>query len=178
MDPQIPATPPPTTAMPVPPATAPMTTPQAGTLNTSVTWRRVFAILVDSILIGILFSVLTHFFGTTTHVGSTSTNLATQSTLSGIPSMVFSVVTILYFIIMEWQVGGTLGKMILGIKVTDLNGNKISFGSAFLRNLLRIVDAFPYVIPYLTGLIVVLTSSQKQRVGDKVAKTLVIRKVK
>jgi uncharacterized RDD family membrane protein YckC len=40
------------------------------------------------------------------------------------------VVEWLYFALLESIRGATLGKMILGIIVTDLNGNKISFGRA------------------------------------------------
>jgi len=37
-----------------------------------------------------------------------------------------------------------------------------------------VVDAFPYVIPYLVGGIAVIRSETKQRLGDRWAKTVVI----
>jgi uncharacterized RDD family membrane protein YckC len=79
-----------------------------------------------------------------------------------------------YYIVMEALLGATVGKWILGIRVVSLDGSSIGLGKAVVRNLLRIVDQFPYAIPYLLGAILTWTSSRKQRLGDRVARTVVV----
>jgi uncharacterized RDD family membrane protein YckC len=69
--------------------------------------------------------------------------------------------------------GGTLGKMALGMKVVKEDGAKLDWGASLIRNILRIVDGFFF---YLVGAIVVWTSKKRQRLGDMVAHTLVVRK--
>lgn len=43
---------------------------------------------------------------------------------------------------------------------------------AFVRNAFRIVDGFAF---YLVGIILIARSDKKQRLGNKVAKTVVLR---
>lgn len=47
-----------------------------------------------------------------------------------------------------------------------------SWGAVVVHNLLRIVDGIFF---YLVGLIVMLATQRKQRVGDLAAKTVVVR---
>ncbi len=51
---------------------------------------------------------------------------------------------------------------------------RIGPGQSLVRNLARLIDALPYVIPYLVGAVVVSGSSTRQRLGDRWAKTVVI----
>jgi uncharacterized RDD family membrane protein YckC len=84
------------------------------------------------------------------------------------------VVAFLYFIIMEGFMGATIGKFLLGIRVVKLDGSRIGLGAAIIRNLLRIIDALPTA--YILGAILIWTSSRKQRLGDRVAHTVVVRR--
>ncbi len=83
---------------------------------------------------------------------------------------------ILYFSILEayWS-GQTLGKKLTRMQVTDLNGNQIGFKQALLRNVWRLIDGLFF---YLVAAIFVLRSPLKQRLGDRMAGTVVIRKTK
>lgn len=83
-------------------------------------------------------------------------------------------ITIAYFVVLEGAFGATAGKVVLGIRVRSPDGSRIGFGPALIRNLARVVDAFPYVIPYLVGGIAVIRSDTDQRLGDRWAKTVVI----
>src|SRR5207247_1090702 len=47
----------------------------------------------------------------------------------------------LYFAILESTKGATLGKMALGIVVTDMRGNRISFGRASGRYFAKIISS-------------------------------------
>ena len=44
---------------------------------------------------------------------------------------------------------------------------------SFIRNLLRIIDGLP--VFYLLGLIVMVSSKRKQRIGDMAAGTVVVK---
>jgi len=52
----------------------------------------------------------------------------------------------------------------------------MSWGQAIVRNLLRIVDQLPAAIPYLLGAVLILNSSRRQRLGDRLAGTVVVRR--
>jgi uncharacterized RDD family membrane protein YckC len=66
---------------------------------------------------------------------------------------------------------GTLGKMIFGLKVTDLYGNRISFERATGRNFAKILSAMILGIGYL----MVAFTERKQGLHDLLAGTLVRR---
>jgi uncharacterized RDD family membrane protein YckC len=81
---------------------------------------------------------------------------------------------LIYFTFFESTSGQTPGKRAVGIRVIDVNtGRAPSLGRALLRNLLRIVDWLPAL--YLVGFVVALLTSRKQRLGDLIAETVVVR---
>jgi uncharacterized RDD family membrane protein YckC len=74
---------------------------------------------------------------------------------------------------MEATLGATLGKLIVKLRVVEeVGGSPIGWRAAVVRNVLRIVDG---ILLYLVGFILVCTSKKRQRLGDKVAGTVVIR---
>ena len=79
----------------------------------------------------------------------------------------------LYFALMESsRLQGTLGKMAVQIKVTDLEGNRISFGRASGRHFGKMVSALALFIGY----IMVAFTEKKQGLHDIMADCLVVRK--
>jgi uncharacterized RDD family membrane protein YckC len=68
---------------------------------------------------------------------------------------------------------GTLGKQLLGLAVTDLDGNRISVGRSFGRWLATI----PAVIPLYLGWVLVAFRRDKRGLHDLLAGTIVIRVV-
>jgi uncharacterized RDD family membrane protein YckC len=76
-----------------------------------------------------------------------------------------------YYVVSETFTGKTVGKRAVGLRVVDVSGDPIGLGQALLRNALRIVDAFFF---YLVAAISVWTSSERQRIGDRVANTVVV----
>jgi len=73
------------------------------------------------------------------------------------------------------EVGASLGKVLVGVRVRQANGGRLTVAGAAVRNLLRVVDALPYFIPYLVGSVAVARSAQRQRLGDRAADTVVVR---
>lgn len=85
-----------------------------------------------------------------------------------------------YFIFFEWLWNGqTPGKRWLKLRVIREDGRPITFWEASVRNLTRIFDMQPTIIPvlgfYSIGIISVFISRRDQRVGDLFAGTVVVR---
>jgi uncharacterized RDD family membrane protein YckC len=83
------------------------------------------------------------------------------------------VLQVLYYSFMESsKYQGTLGKMALGLIVTDANGAKLDFTKALIRNLGKIVSWFVMGI----GFIMAGFTEKKQALHDMIASTLVVKK--
>jgi uncharacterized RDD family membrane protein YckC len=143
------------------PSYAPAPTYQAPSYAAALPYQgvpiRFVAILIDSIIIAIIAGILSIPF---------------QSQLSGAVSLL---IFLLYYIALEGAYGQTVGKMAVKIKVVREDGTKIDYTDAVVRNVLRLIDLIPYFIPYLLGAILIWTSDMKQRLGDRVAHTVVVK---
>ena len=93
---------------------------------------------------------------------------SSQEQTAGIVALVTVSVWINYLIFSEWRWGRTIGKALLGIRVVRVDGTKISWNGSLVRNLLRLPDL---IAIFLT----VPTSDLHQRLGDRAAKTMVLR---
>jgi len=86
-----------------------------------------------------------------------------------VPYVVASIV-LLYYAIAESSKGATRGKSIMGISVSDLEGQPISFFRAILRNLGKLVSALPlcggYIMAFFTG--------QNRALHDLISGTMVM----
>lgn len=79
----------------------------------------------------------------------------------------------LYFILMESSAKqATLGKMALGLKVTDMNGQRITFLRALARYFCKMISA---IILYI-GFLMAAFTPKKQALHDMIAGTLVVKK--
>jgi uncharacterized RDD family membrane protein YckC len=78
-----------------------------------------------------------------------------------------------YYIVCEGATGATLGKRMVGIRVVGEDGEHVTFGAAVVRNLLRVIDALFF---YLIGFLFALASTRGQRLGDRAAHTIVVRR--
>jgi len=85
----------------------------------------------------------------------------------------FLLVMLLYFVVLEGFAGATPGKLLVGLRVERVEGGKPGLGKAFLRNILRVVDGLPAL--GILGIILIITSPERARFGDRVAGTRVIR---
>ena len=61
----------------------------------------------------------------------------------------------------------------VGIRVVGEDGEHVTFGAALVRNLVRVVDSLFF---YLVGFMFALTSKRGQRLGDRAARTIVVRR--
>ena len=147
-------------------------------------WRRVGASLLDSLVLGMLTSPIGGI------VTISSANFSPESMMGMSEDQVFAmmlpimgmaavaafisfIIQMLYFAMMESsKYQATLGKMALGIIITDTDGLRISFGRALGRNLGKMVSSLILMIGY----IMVAFTSRKQGLHDLMAGTLVIKK--
>jgi uncharacterized RDD family membrane protein YckC len=106
--------------------------------------------------------------------GISSSNGFLRIQLSGPPLLLAMVLWVAYMTLMEGKYGASLGKRATRIRVVTEEGLPIDLEAALIRNVLRFLDAFPYVVPYLLGAFVANRSPMKQRFGDRVAETIVI----
>jgi uncharacterized RDD family membrane protein YckC len=66
----------------------------------------------------------------------------------------------------------TLGKMVVGLKVTNMEGEPISFMNATGRYFAKIISAIILMIGYIMAAF----NPKKQALHDQLAKTLVLKK--
>jgi uncharacterized RDD family membrane protein YckC len=139
-------------------------------VDVHVTGRRIVATFVDSIVLGLIFSVFRGVFGLP---AGKHTGLFGYTGLSGAANVAWLVVIALYYILLEGFFGRTVGKFVTGIKVVrEADGQTPGLSNAFLRTLLRLIDG---IAGYLIGFIIVVNSSRRRRLGDMAANTLVVR---
>jgi len=133
---------------------------------------RVVAAIIDSFLVGVLWYYFIEIWGHSDTGGSLrSATVGGTKVVAGTPAIVLMFLTFSYWMIPEWMFGATLGKLMLGLRVRTLAGLPISFGQSFKRNLLRLVDFFPF---YLTGFLAAKLTPNHQRLGDLWAQTIVV----
>lgn len=89
---------------------------------------------------------------------------------------IFAATYIFYNLVCEiFMNGQCIGKRIMKIKVISLDGGQASIGQYFIRWLFRLVDFA--LTGQVGGLICIALSEKKQRIGDIVAGTTVIKTV-
>jgi uncharacterized RDD family membrane protein YckC len=146
----------------------------AGPLLQGVAIRFV-AQLVDVIILAIICLILS-FSGAGTITIDASTAQVSISPLFGALILLDVIIAFLYFTLLEGHYGQTVGKMIVKIKVAKkADYSSITYGEAAVRTILRIIDLIPFIAPYLLGAVIIWASEHKQRLGDRVANTVVIR---
>lgn len=123
-------------------------------------WIRTAAIFIDGILLAVV------------NVGGRIAFSVDQSSIVEY----FTYTGVIFFVNILYYCGfessnkqATLGKMILGIKVGDLNGNRIPFGQALARYLCKILSTMILFI----GFMMAGWDPKKQALHDKLANTYV-----
>ena len=83
-------------------------------------------------------------------------------------------VVLAYYAAAESLTGRTVGKALMGLEVRSLSGGPISVKQSVLRNIMRLVDILPSF--YLVAVVSILMGPLPQRMGDRVAGTIVVRR--
>jgi uncharacterized RDD family membrane protein YckC len=166
---------PPAYQQPTPPSTAAVPLHYAGF------WLRFVAYIIDSILLGIVVGIfiVLPLMGSTLKAlidsGGNPWDIYTEVTpqLTALRLLVL-MATWLYYALLEsssWQ--ATLGKKALGLKVTDMAGNRVTFGRASGRYFAKIIS----VVTLFLGFIMAGFTERKQALHDMIAGCLVVRQL-
>ncbi|HYB59178.1 MAG TPA: RDD family protein [Candidatus Acidoferrales bacterium] len=135
---------------------------------------RFVAILLDTIIILILTAIVSAPFNALALANASGA--VTLSLGGAVGALVSLAVFILYFTLLEGHYGQTVGKMAVKIKVVrESDSTAIDYSQAAVRTILRFLDEIPVVIPYLLGAFLIWSSEEKQRLGDRVANTVVVK---
>ncbi|KQM19598.1 RDD family protein [Novosphingobium sp. Leaf2] len=130
-------------------------------------WWRSLAYIIDSIILNIVASIVGGIFGLGFVPG---TGAATAGMVGGIS--ISLILSWLYFALMESSsTQATVGKLAVGLIVTDEQGQRISFGKATGRYFGKILSSLIIGI----GFIMVAFTERKQGLHDILAKTLVYK---
>jgi uncharacterized RDD family membrane protein YckC len=173
----------PTQIEPVPPKPAAPTREQASELmvlpvkGEGVVYRW-GSVILDEIIIGLVYLVVILLVSLVGGGLASLNQLDTDDFMSIYGSTVtillllFPVIWFLYFFIFEGTFGATPGKAVSHLRVIKIDGGRISWGQAAVRALLSL---FEY---NLIGAIAIWSTKYKQRIGDLLARTLVVHKEK
>jgi uncharacterized RDD family membrane protein YckC len=144
-------------------------------------WLRFVAIIIDGLIIEVVLGIPFFMFlgGTSMLRGMMSGNppedyLGQFFAVIALFSLAGLVARWLYFALLEsspWQ--ATLGKRALGLYVTDLAGQRVSFGRASGRFFGKIISSLTLMIGYIMAGF----TERKQALHDMIAGTLVLRKL-
>jgi uncharacterized RDD family membrane protein YckC len=158
---------------------------------TNVMGKRIVAYLVDTILIsGIFIAVMaltknhaytgaptdacnaikadSSFSGQCVQIGSRVYTWKAAGLLAGYG--ITGIVSFLNLVVLQGATGASVGKMILGLRVVNAQGEPCGIGRAFVRWLLLIVDSICGIV----GLIVAFATHPHRRIGDMAAGTYVV----
>lgn len=141
----------------------------AETRAENVTGRRIVAALIDLLIVTGIFVVMVLLFG---DYGENDDGTF-EFQLTGLPFLLNLLIVLAYYIGTEVATQQTVGKMVMGLRVAAADSSELTPGAIIVRNVLRIVDALPFL--YLVGLISIAVTKRNQRIGDLAAKTIVVR---
>ena len=148
-------------------------------------WLRVVAHLIDGLVIGVVFGILCLIGIAFVGMGALRTAIeGLDNPDAGLPIAIIGMFIFvgiaavfaswIYFAYMESSPNqGTLGKMALGLIVTDLEGRRISFGRATGRYFAKVITG---MIPFGIGYMMAGFTEKKQALHDMIVGTLVLRK--
>ena len=141
-------------------------------------WRRAAALFIDSFAVGIAFyavliaGMLALGIGGMAGLGQMdSLGAGAIGGLIALLYLAYPIISALYYVGMESSgTQATLGKMAVGIKVTDANGHRLRRGQAFGRWASHLLC---YITLYI-GYIMAAFTERKRGLHDMVANTLVV----
>jgi len=133
-------------------------------------WIRFGAYFIDGILLNILNWVVIFAFGVTDMYAYAL--IGDISAFAAPYGLIFVLNIVYWAALTSSSYQATLGKMALGLKVTSVYGERITFINALGRYLSKIISAMLLMI----GFIMAGFDSKKQGLHDKMANTLVVHK--
>lgn len=139
-------------------------------------WRRLLASMIDTsiVLLVILPGVIAFFWVVEVITGFAGMDPEKSRQLAGIAAVLLGVIgDWLYHARMQSSPRqATYGKLFMGLKVTGLSGEPISFGQASGRHFAKFLSTFALFVGFLMAAV----TRKRQTLHDMVAGTLVVRR--
>jgi uncharacterized RDD family membrane protein YckC len=150
-------------------------------------WLRFVAVIIDGLLLGsIQFIAIMPVLGLmgigmatdiqnleTADETTMAPMIGQMMAMAGVTQIVFLTIQTLYYAFMESsKYQASVGKIVLGLKVIDINGERLDFTKALVRNLCKIISSMILFIGYLMAAF----TEKKQALHDMIASTLVVKK--
>jgi len=132
---------------------------------------RATAVIIDTVILFVIELILLSPF--LTHATYIEQELG-EGWFSFLFILIMLPLWLVYFVLQEGLWGQTIGKRITKIKVVKTNGEKAGWLKVLLRNLFRFIDVLGPA-PYIVGMISIMVSKKRQRIGDIVAKTIIVK---
>jgi len=146
-----------------------MSTGSSSQLDMNHWLLRLVAFIIDSIIIGIVAGIIYAVLIIFVVLGGGSFFVWGPILLLG---FLLGILELLYFMFMDAYYGGTLGKKILSLRVQMVDGGKVTFEKAFIRNISKIYWLF-LLIDWILG-VVTPGHDQRQKYTDRIAGTTVV----
>jgi uncharacterized RDD family membrane protein YckC len=81
-----------------------------------------------------------------------------------------------YYFVSEVLFRNTLGKWFMGLSIRQRTGERCTRGQLAVRSLFRVLELNPLLLGGLPAAVFIVFSRRKQRIGDLVAGTVVVRR--
>ncbi|MFH1699397.1 MAG: RDD family protein [Candidatus Zixiibacteriota bacterium] len=135
-------------------------------------WPRFWGLFLDFAILSAFFFPITRIVKGTWLMGASDHLWSFGLFITDPLCIIFFIVIVSYFVLLEGYLGATLGKFLVGIRVIDYDGQKPGLVKSLIRNILRAVDSLP--ILNIAGVILILRSDECARFGDRIAGTRVV----
>jgi len=134
--------------------------------------RRIIALTLDFVALSLIFFPVTRLVKGVWFMSSGDHLWGWGWVVTDPLCLVFLIVIVLYFVAAEGLLGATFGKWLMRLRVVGPDGREPGLMRAAARNLLRAIDALPAFS--ILGMILIVMSPERARLGDRVAATRVI----
>ncbi len=142
--------------------------------------KRILGGLIDYVVLMVIAIIISIIFGTDWRFATMMTFIDTPTTgeligqIAIIPSIIFGVIFLGYFILFESLARTSVGKTIMSMTIVKEDGTAIGVREALIRTFYRGIDGAPFW--YFVGLITIFLSPTHQRVGDHSGQAIVVEK--
>jgi len=155
-----------------------METIQTNQPNYATFVQRALAFIIDFIILAIVGQIINAIFGVNSFAMMNTQDLSVIQDMYKAMMPALGASTVLqaaYYTFMESSAKqGTIGKIALGLKVVDYNGNRITPVKAFLKYVGRIINGCTCMIGYLLPLF----TEKKQALHDMIGGAVVLKEEK
>jgi uncharacterized RDD family membrane protein YckC len=130
---------------------------------------RLIAFIIDGIILGIVVAIISAVFAIAS-IFTGGFNLLGWDFLTS--SFIWGVLLVLYFAILDFYWGATIGKRLLSIQVRTVTGGKVPFDKALIRNISKIFWPL-LILDWIVG--IVTPGDKRQKFLDRTVGVTFVR---